>query len=289
MNRFHQLVECVHECRLVNSEGDNGGFTPPWYFELIVIFCTVSHIPISTVKIKRLIKIFKPKKFPKQILRYNGQLSTMQLYSQPRIHEQVWHYDGLVSEQSAAVFKITVPAAANCELTVSFSQGDKRIGGHLNDENPHLPLLLKVFEEQYRHDIASDIALITLSDWGHTRDCCTTVKVMDRDLFGDDKITLYVHCIPVGTQAFDPSYKMVSRFYSTCPVQITCFSTLDIQNERLVEIMRDRVTATIPYSFVGWTAVGEPKMYDSAEGRGRPYSIADDGSEHILLNPDRSP
>lgn len=123
----------------------------------------------------------------------------------PPLHEQVWCFPGFCDAATTPIFRVEV-LKQPCEITFSIGQADKRLGGHLSAEDPHLPIFVKCFENLYssadagaaaaeetrqedfdaedattkrkKSKFASeDIALVTVSSWAHTRDAVVGVKV----------------------------------------------------------------------------------------------------------------
>ncbi|CAD7969123.1 unnamed protein product [Amoebophrya sp. A25] len=269
---FHTCFKSIHECRLVNSELPFV-WRPAWTG-------LVEAGPAAELTSAEVHKFLFPS--PHSIC-YKNLPSPVPAIARPRMEEQIWCFPSEVSVVNWPVFRIEVLGGhVPCELYCSIGQSDKRLGGFLDDEEPHLPIFLKLFEEMGRNNSVSrtdavDVTLAAVSGWGHTRDSTVAVKVnptgqRDPEETAGRNTVLYVSVAVCGTDgAYEPAQRLIARFYSLGSSLHVEEISENVKRRRpqLVEIVADRRLSTIPWSFSGWTADISPRPFDEMEGQGR--------------------
>ncbi|CAD7945116.1 unnamed protein product [Amoebophrya sp. A120] len=244
---FHQVFRSIHECRLVNTSDLESTWIPAW---------------------KALGSDLAPTLVPRT---YGASPPPRQL------EEQIWCFPSFVTSENWPVFKIEVTKPRQeCEIFIGVGQSDKRLGGYLSSEDCHSPIFLKLYEEMglNLHSASSangssvDVSLVTVSNWGHTRDAALAVKVKPDETTPDTTI-LYLSAAVCGDT---PAFRLVARFYSIgSPLLIEEVSGRVKQKlPQLVEIVADRRLATIPYSFAGWSSNIEPRRSSRGNREGVP-------------------
>lgn len=168
-----------------------------------------------------------------QLLAQNRGLPA-QLLPSPKanMEEQIWCFPSFVSPRNWPVFRIEVPPQKNgTEIAISVGQSDKRLGGYLSSDDPHLPIFLKVMEEmgngpmfgggkptlQSSSSNTIDVALVTVSGWAHCRDAVSVVKVRGNKSEKSDgqreqkPTVLYLSVAVCGTETTDAAFRLVAR------------------------------------------------------------------------------
>jgi len=182
--------------------------------------------------------------------------------------EEMWAFQGDVYSETAPNFLIEVRDTPN-EITLEVSQTDVRYNDpHTEPESGRglqAPVLLRFYQcsKEVSEQGGGEIYLVHLSAWGHCRDACTGVKVMQPGKY------LAMVSLP-GKYV---CHRMIFRTYST-----RLLAMKPLTNHRnWVAVNPARPLDAIPYSLAGFQRIDAyserlPQMFDEAEGRGKPMT-----------------